>query len=612
MIDRFIDCNGETEFVTDLRNYRNAFLISPIAGKGLGIQIHDSQNRSSNTKDGSLLQTPILYGLPVGKHEDRVCWHCLSTLRGKAFQYESCRFCSKKCLQLSMPIVDMYLSNLIVLKGHYDTKPVSTLETSMLILRILCYHYHSCVHKSNDKIHERVVLEFQKILCLDSHIDCEESIGVVAECKLLHNTLEYQSPGLLANLSLTVNNNLVMSHSSSRKSQSPTMLLLLQLFRIVQYNAQRLPVLTLPNESTHIFCILSLFARINHSCAPNGSLSLLEGAASKYGSGTAVAALYDIKPSASTSQSCSIALTESGSQEVTMSYVSNLCIPYTQRREVLLAAFNFTCMCSRCQYEEQLTKRHSIRNNALEIKKDTGAVGEPNSDVQAYSVVMRTYFQLNQQCGMWCNNSTLFPSTNLADASTTTIEMYRQPLDSVIGVLKTYDGVMALCHQLQSGGTELDGSNEIVPPLYPYEAHDVCLLLLHHTRVHTTRGELLAFAMQCVVTRCICDIWVLIGCAFHQSCFSFMVTGLSAALEYYRRGGRSVAVTSSRGNGEEGCGSESCSLCDNVCHLLELTVKWMTVHGDCSKMVTVIGTLLTFVDVPATVRQWYLRQSRTA
>lgn len=229
-----------------------------------------------------------------GTHQDRICYSCLAVGLKKAFVSESCRdiyFCSKKCMNEQLEYLDNAAS---LMKDVADSGHVHYRDQALLLLRVL-YRARSG--------HAVDVSKIQDMEICQSVIDRDLSIAAAA----FYAACSRSSKDLL----------------TSQMDESYVD----RLFRAVKYNAQPLPISSLPG--TYFLCIFDSASKLNHSCSPNLKFVYGIGNAALRGS------LVALKPIAA-------------GDELSISYIDALNLRASDRHALLQHGFGFECRCSRC------------------------------------------------------------------------------------------------------------------------------------------------------------------------------------------------------------------------------------------------------------------------
>jgi hypothetical protein len=369
---------------------------------------------SSNKSLGSIV---------VGSNRMRICVKCHKIIKKTVKVRNDCSFlghCSSECLSSN----DKYINDCGDILT-WANKPVhkSYTDNFFLAVNILfsIQHLSSCSPEH--------YLGLQTILGLESHPKT-----LLPELQQFSFTLYEKIRELSPNLLQIVSNGdeLVSGRDYMNKE------VFYQLIRVVQYNAQPLPVPGVKNAS--LLCLLPTFCRLNHSCAPNATL------------------LYGIKHNEYNTtehlQSSSEVVVYMHSikdiipgEEVCISYLSQPCARLDSRRDMLSQAFHFRCTCRRCTEEE-----HRIVSVSSQL-----------SDGQSRSP-LRRYASLSGEV-----EKVIADLAAKGEEETSRSAAHR--IETAAQLLLKIDELMSLCrrHNMEQS---------ITTALVPSTAHDASLLVL--------------------------------------------------------------------------------------------------------------------------------------
>eukprot|EP01038_Epipyxis_sp_PR26KG_P010300 gene10300-13846_t len=137
-----------------------------------------------------------------------------------------------------------------------------------------------------------------------------------------------------------------------------------KLLLIIKYNSQSIPIHGTP--STELFCIISSFGRLNHSCSPNVCLSY-EIINSNFDNNHSTNASIGSANQKNNTLFIKMLTTKQilPGEEICISYLSNLCVDLNQRKELLNDSFHFNCNCERCTQEQHIHTMLMNTNNKL-------------------------------------------------------------------------------------------------------------------------------------------------------------------------------------------------------------------------------------------------------
>jgi hypothetical protein len=270
---------------------------------------HDSRGlkliSSSNYQPGNHLFTERSFlCLPYGEHRNRLCWNCVKYGHKKvkvSSEISNLYFCSLECLEES--------SQFLKICGKIISSLFTQSSTpSMNILEIFCIKILYLLEV------EKQISLFDSIRRHELHLDIPlPEIDTMASN--LFSLINENSPVLLA-------------------SFSRPLPILTTILRCLHFNSQSHDIPDLPKTS--YLCFYNHLSRINHSCNPNSILT------------------FHISSNDATISSSVIATRHiSVGEELTVSYLTQLCSSLRSRREFLKQGFQFHCECSRCLIEEK-------------------------------------------------------------------------------------------------------------------------------------------------------------------------------------------------------------------------------------------------------------------
>jgi hypothetical protein len=261
------------------------------------------------------------YFIPIGTKRGFICHGC-GKISKKMKVFESCpefNFCCITCLDQQKPFLlacGPIISSLMKVAGKF-------VDIQLLSLMVC---YHDFRHWQDHGYHSP---NFSKLLKLKQH-----------------NFV--QLDGLLEAVNqLVATTGSLMDVGGCSGTFGPSMVQ--SVMRIVMFNSYQVPMITIPG--TFILVLHPILARINHSCAPNCML-----AAGMDTSGSLAFTIVSVRE-------------VPASQEITISYLSDLASLAESRRELLSSSFHFTCCCSRCQVvpcypAADLTAQEPVENSS--------------------------------------------------------------------------------------------------------------------------------------------------------------------------------------------------------------------------------------------------------
>jgi SET domain len=255
------------------------------------------------------------------------------------------------------------------------------------------------------------------------------------------------------------------------------------LLSIVQLNGQSLYLHGLPTSEPTLLTILPTLARVNHSCAPNASFRVYRGDSQRPPDGH--------KPLSGSECSLSIVLTAiepiSAGNEVTISYLTQLCLPLAERRALLHEAFGFHCLCPRCKNEEEGKQRGS-----------EGEGSQPKT--------LRAF--INGRI------NTRAPTSSQSQS----------------GLLRYFKDVTELLDQLKVASDVLNAvllRDEMAPEVY--DVHATAMLILSTIKSVKDMDAYLQAMVTCRACFLISQCWRLCGCRYSLQRLEYLLAGVSSA-----------------------------------------------------------------------------------
>jgi hypothetical protein len=264
-----------------------------------------------------LFLTDGFYCVPIGEKRKFVCHNC-GKITKKMKVFQSCSeftYCSTSCLEQHQPMLLICGEAFVAL---FNDPGVEFRDVQILVL-LICYY--ESIYWSR---HQSRSVTFTQLLNLKQHADTTVDNLVEASNKLIDVMRRY-SIGL----------QLFGSEEGCT--------IIHKLLRSVVYNSHQLPVPTVPG--TYFLGVHSVLGRINHSCCPNSILTYGTYANSQpNGAGVSTRLAFEL-----------ISVRQiSPSEEVTVSYVSDLSLSADTRSALLYSSFKFRCCCTRCAVETSL------------------------------------------------------------------------------------------------------------------------------------------------------------------------------------------------------------------------------------------------------------------
>lgn len=304
------------------------------------------------------------------------CQRCLQFIPPKAmaFSHPSCRyfkFCSRTCLaasghmlSIASPVIDGLLSNGALRQpppaNVSDDEVLHTCSVDTAVLLVL-WSYALVHGTGSDSEQSRLAAQSARECLRLFAGDGTEADNQQAVVEVVVKEMEAHAPA---------------SFVEALAAWGPAGLtpLVSQMARIIRFNAQPMPVSAEGTGPAILFLVPSI-PRLNHSCSPNVRL-VLEAPPSTDAADPVASDRCHLQLSV-------IALrTIAPDEELTMSYLDNLCVSVVTRRSLLLQGFAFRCECRRCRWEESLASDGAPPSSAPSSKLST-TIYELHSGLQA-------------------------------------------------------------------------------------------------------------------------------------------------------------------------------------------------------------------------------------
>lgn len=320
--------------------------------KGVGVynaSSHPVPQSSVLFTNAAIAATTVQHPTTAAVETSPFCQRCLQFIPPKAltFSHPSCRhfkFCSRTCLassdhmlSIASPVIAGILSNGALRQSpQADDSDDVVFHTSSVDTAILLVLWsYALVHGngSDTQLSRRTAQSARDCLRLFAGDDAETD-NQEAVTEAIVKEMESHAPA---------------SFVEALTTWGPAGLtsLVRKMVRILRFNAQPMSVAAEGTGPVMLFLVPSI-PRLNHSCSPNVRL-VLEAPPS-------FVAADRVASDQSHLQLSVIALRSiAPDEELTMSYLDNLCLSVTMRRSLLQQGFAFRCACSRCRWEESLT-----------------------------------------------------------------------------------------------------------------------------------------------------------------------------------------------------------------------------------------------------------------
>ena len=391
LVNISLDESGDTKFVfpNDVRDQR-PLIITAINGKGLGLLtkkpcIGKGESLLSNigiicasSYQGEYVYEEILSSDKQKTPTISLCSHCYHAIRKKAINRIDCKsllFCSQKCLSAEKYFLDLF--NYLIQKIMENQNKEEFYFKGIHILAMRYLYFSSICINNND------IMNLNLIWDLESNSNQME------------NELEKQSDWLFnevagINIPYDFLNTLPL-YLQNRNSFR-------RLYRIIKFNSQPVPVLGLGSakQMISILTLLPTLSRVNHSCCPNSTVAfdIIQ-----------MKTTYKINNNIVNSNTfrLSISLISvkeiNQSDEISISYINQLCSSVRNRKELLSQAFHFNCTCERCLLEE--TQMVTLVPNILDRQLDNVLTDVANGVID----IMNTSIQYDNEIIIKSENS---------------------------------------------------------------------------------------------------------------------------------------------------------------------------------------------------------------
>lgn len=263
----------------------------------------------------------------VGRKSSYVCNHC-GVVSSKVTVFEDSpefSFCKRvPCVQYGQKFIEVCGKVLrqILQSTEMDN---AIKDIALLATRLLFQSWQTDEHSkwNSSSVYSFLQLEAQKSLPLTE--------SVSSTSKFIDN-IQSNCPEMLKYVSKV-----------SAEINTSTEDLIDTILRVVRFNSHSVPIPGL--SDTSIFCIVPFLSSLNHSCSPNCILQIQTGNALAQGGPVLyLRAMQGID----------------AESELTVSYLSNLCISRESRRTLLQESFNFLCQCARCELELLSHSQHTV------------------------------------------------------------------------------------------------------------------------------------------------------------------------------------------------------------------------------------------------------------
>ena len=347
MINLHLTNDNDSKFVFSNRDHNECSHLKLSHDSSVGVFIQANQDY----KIGDIIhQTIVKYAISIGSKANYICSNCFQ-ITNKMKIFPNCShysFCSTECMSCFEDYIEQYNMIINELHSYYndvknDANNKSWLHMSLLVLKII----YDVLHKNDDNNTQTSHHNYD-IFQLEHHPNLHIPEIALATESFLSIYSRYTSPDLRHVSRLLTINRLNVT-------KNPLFTLIYTLYRILYFNTHTLHVANL--SDTSIFLIHPIYARINHSCHPN---TLLQIALTKKGHSDPTLPPPTTGLTMYTKAIADICIDE----QITISYLSNLCLPYTNRIQLLELSYHFICTCRRCEIERVLCNTIDNNNNS--------------------------------------------------------------------------------------------------------------------------------------------------------------------------------------------------------------------------------------------------------
>lgn len=332
-----------------------------------------------STAGDSLVMCQSIFCIPIGCKSRHICFRCFS-ISSKVKTRSDCEqlsFCSIECMNEESTFLDINAALLDDVFKRYENQQ-QLLEYSLLTVRIV----HSCITSSFMHSHtsKHCQIDLWELVQLEHHPETNleeigpcvdfinahliETIGSSSDVTSINTLLNalFKKTALSSHTTATSSSSYTSatscsSHTSATSSFSTLLkLLITRIFRAIYFNAHTIVIPSM--EQTYILCIIPVLSRLNHSCTPNCYLTV------NIPSGLPTSHSNIKTQSTQRKQGVQVVLHTlapiKAGEELTISYVRQLCIPVENRRILLLNSFRFNCSCNRCILESNTKNKCTV------------------------------------------------------------------------------------------------------------------------------------------------------------------------------------------------------------------------------------------------------------
>ena len=531
MIDLHLTNDDDSKFVFSNKDQNEISQLKLSQNPAVGVFIQANQVY----KTGKIIhQTLVKYAISIGSKSNYICSNCFQ-ITNKMKIFPNCRhfsFCSTECMSCFEDYIEPYNMIINELYTYYndvkhDTNNKSWLHMSLIVLKII----YDMIHNNDDNYTKSSHHNYD-IFQLEHHPNLHIPEIALAMESFLSIYSRYTSPDPRHVSRLLTINRLKMT-------KDPLYTLVYTLYRILYFNTHTLSVANL--SDTSIFLIHPIHARINHSCRPN---TLLQIALTKKG--------HDSDPFLPPPTTGLIVYIKAiadicKDEHITISYLTNLCLPYTNRIQLLQTSYHFTCTCRRCEIERVLCNTYDSNNNDnsseyIDDDDDVRVVLAAHTQYIAYmSKADSTTISTTSPTQPQYQQSTPYPLSSDYNASTKLLLCILRGLDRLLltyspdNSFPTADTATTTATATTTHINHQQLYRQYQQHVFIYACHDLAMALIP-TKQSVYTSNLVSHhtskADECDYIRLLCctivvKCWSMTGNRYHTHCLQYVILGIS-------------------------------------------------------------------------------------
>ncbi len=458
-----VSSSGETSFQEDESPLLQLTRFMNQPEKGIGMITKEKITKSTICITNTSVATVV-----VGSKKMEVCHNCYQRIKKSAKYHAVYRylpFCSYECLQCQEPFLDtcgpailqiISDSSRIIAKSNTSTSSTVPYSASTTGGEEIGGMFGS-MNANNSTMKQEAAIETQLLALtllynLSISTDIVEINNILSIFQLYDNLPPNKDDTKL--LASTFYHNVILTlpefiQKVSFYFTNFALPVIEKLFRIIRCNSQPMTCYGF-KASVILLCLLPTIARINHSCIPNCTLVLeleeiprtshpvihnvqsfvahsegVGGTPSSPAPGPALSSgpyprshLHTpTKPGQLSTNKRKVKISVLAmndmieNEELSFSYLSNLCIPCTERRNLLSQGFHFHCVCEKCELEslsgnerwkhpssqQLLTKMNTLQERLDNVFRDElSQASLPASNASLSSYIMHALTSNNE------------------------------------------------------------------------------------------------------------------------------------------------------------------------------------------------------------------------